>query len=651
MLKVMRDSFKHLKWILILIVAAFIVMVFVDWGGAGAQGQVSNQTFVARVNGEIIPVDEYRRTMFLTERQYEQAYGQALTPETRQAMGLPQLVINNLIEQKLLLQEAERLNLAATEEEVRARILEIPTLNPNGEFVGAELYQRYVTSTLGYPSAAQFEKELEREITLTKINSALLASVTIPDKRAEEEYRRRNESARIRYVLYPASRLLPSIQVTPQEVEEFYRKNATSYTHPAQRNVTYLLADLARIRSQVKVDESELRSRYEAARASYRQPEGVKAQHILITLAPGAPAEEAAAARRKAEDVLARARAGADFTELARQNSQEPGAAETGGDLGFFSRGQMVPEFENAAFSMQPGEISDIVQTQFGLHVIKVNERRDESFRSFEEVRPELEARLVDERVKAQAREAITAARARLEHLKPITPEDMQSVAGQTVTYNSGGWFGKNDPLEGLGRAPAINDWAFNTAKVGETSPVLDTQRGPVVAYVVGERPAGVSPLDEIRARVENEAKLEKARAGASQELQGIWSSLGSIDGVGQTLSIAPQEAAVTRMNPVPGLSGSTRGLVDAVFGAKQGQTGGPLIVDDGALVFQVLEERKFDPAQYQAQKQSILDMLRQNEFRNLRVSLIEKLRSEAEVAVNQQLLEAELGGTPLAGM
>ena len=171
MLKVMRDSFKHLKWVLFLIVFAFIFMVFSDWGAGGATGSVSNASFIARVNGEVIPVQEYARTMYLTERQYEQSYGQALTPEMRQQMQLPQMVLNSLIEQMLLLQEAERLNMTATPAEVRQRILTLPALTENGQFVGQELYERYVSGSLGYATAADFELEVSKELTLAKINA------------------------------------------------------------------------------------------------------------------------------------------------------------------------------------------------------------------------------------------------------------------------------------------------------------------------------------------------------------------------------------------------------------------------------------------------------------------------------------------------
>src|SRR5579863_4066665 len=167
MLKMMRDNFQHLKWALLAVVAAFVIgFVYVDMGLGGAGGsQSQDRAYAARVNGETIPYREFDRALYYTQKNYEQMYKQPLTDDMVQAMGLPRQVLDSLIDQRLLLQQARRLHLSASSSEIRKQILQIPTLNPDGHFVGNELYTRYITGSLGYESPAEFEDELGREIT------------------------------------------------------------------------------------------------------------------------------------------------------------------------------------------------------------------------------------------------------------------------------------------------------------------------------------------------------------------------------------------------------------------------------------------------------------------------------------------------------
>ena len=344
MLKLMRDNFQQLKWALLAVIAAFVIgFVYVDMGLGGA-GRVRQQdrAFAARVNGETIPFREYDRALYYTEKNYEQMYRQPLSAEMVQAMGLPQQVLDSLVDQRLLLQQARRLHLNATPGEVRKRILEIPTLNPDGKFVGDELYTRYVTGALGYTSTAEFEDELSRDITLQKINSALQNSIVISPKAAEEEYRRVSENAKIKYVMMPTSREAMKVQVTPAEVEQFYRANQAKYAHGEQRELKYLLADNARIRSQIIPSEAEMRKRYDASKEDYKRPESAHILHILIKVDPNATPEQDAAAKAKAENIVKQLRGGADFAKLAKENSGDPSSSGKGSAGGRWSRGRNV---------------------------------------------------------------------------------------------------------------------------------------------------------------------------------------------------------------------------------------------------------------------------------------------------------------------
>lgn len=640
MLKVMRDSFQHLKWILVLVIAVFILgFVLIDTGLQG--GAPTEAGYAAKVNGETVPISEFNRSLFFANQQYQSMYGQQMTPEMLASMGIPRRVMDSLIDETLLLQEARELGLAATDEEIRKEILEIPVLNPGGKFVGTELYQTYVRDRLGYPSAAAFERVLARGITLRKMENALQSAVVVTPQQAEEEFRRRNENVKIRYALYPAERALTTVSVTPAEVEAYYRANSSRYAHPQQKNVKYLLADLARIRAEINLTDAQLRERYQQNREQYRTGEAVQASHILIKTEENATPQQIEQARTKANALLQQIRGGADFATLARQNSGDPSSAANGGDLGFFESGQMVPEFEQTAFAQNVGEVSEPVKTQYGFHIIKTTAKRPSGHRSFEEVRSEIQPAMIDETAKAQARDRINRVLTQLRANQPKSEADLRALANEYVSFNDAGWFGKNDAIEGLGRMPQLNAWAFG-AETGALGEVMETQRGFLVPYLVGSREAGISPLAEIRERVENDARLAKAREVAKGEIQKAMSGGADLTTVASNLGVTAVEATVSREGFVTGLTGALKPLVNQAFQSKVGQRGGPVVVDQGALAFEVTEKTEYDPAQFTAQKEFLIDQLRRRASSALRVSLLAKLRKDADVTVNSSLLGSD---------
>lgn len=637
MLKVMRNSFQHLKWVLVLVIVAFVGLVFLEWGGAGSgvAGASSGETVAARVNGETIPIREFERAIYFTQQNYEQMYGQSLSPEILQALNLPKQVLDSLVDRKLLLQEAKKLGLSATSEEVRKRILEIPILNPDGKFVGEELYNRYVTANLGYTSASAFEAEIAEELTLGKLESALSNALVISAATAETAWRQRNESAEIEYILYRADRGAANVTVTPAEAEASYRENSSRYAHPDQRQVKYLLADLAAIRAQIRLSDAELRAEYERTKESFKGNESASAQHILIS---SATPEQDAAAKARIDALHAQLKGGADFAELARTNSADPGSAARGGDLGWFDRGDMVAEFEQVAFSLPIGQLSNPFKTEYGYHIMKVNERRDAGYRSFEQVRADLEKTLTEQRASDQARNRIAQVRTLLEQSNATTDEQVRALAGNGVTFNDTGWFGRNAPITGIGRSEPLASWAFS-ADQGGVGSIIDTQRGPIVPWLAGQRPSGVAQLAEVRAQVESDVRITKGREAARQALAAAMAG-GTFESVAAALTLEPVNATVNRQGAIAGMTGNVGDLVDSALTSSVGETKGPVTVDQGAVAFKVLARTMFDPAKFAAEKDSFISTMRTNESRKLRGSLLARLRRESSVTLNDALVQ-----------
>lgn len=639
MLKLMRDSFQHLKWVLIFIIFLFIVLVFVDWGGAGRSGGAANDLGVAaaRVNGSTISMAEYRRSVYFAEQRFEQMYGQKLTDQMRQMLRLEEQVLTDLINQTLLLQQAEAMNLTATDEEIRKAILEIPVLNPEGKFVGSELYERYILG-MGYNSVADYEREVARDLTLAKMRSALASSIAIPEQQAEAEYRRQNENAKIKYVYFPAERLTAPVEVSAAEVSAYYEKHSNRYSHPAQRRVKYLIADLAQVRAGITFEDAELQAYYDQNKESYRTGESVRASHILIPVAAQADPVAVETARARAAALVEELRNGADFSALARVNSADPGSAAQGGDVGFFSRGEMVPEFEQTAFGLEIGKISDPVRTQYGFHILKVTEKRDAGYKPLAEVRADVMGKLSEQKATDVARDAIARARGRIENEKPADEAALRAIADsiEHVALNDTQWFERDGAIFGIGQSAEISAWAFAAAEKS-VSAVITTPRGPLVAWLAGSREAGISELSEVRAQVEADARREKSAQAARQTLEAAL-PVESLDVLATSLGLAVEETTVSRGGSIPNVPGAVDTVIDAALAAQVGALAGPVATSQGALLMLVEEQSKFDPAVWASEKERFLDTMRQREASRLVGSMLDKLREKSDVVTNVQV-------------
>ncbi|HEY4641054.1 MAG TPA: SurA N-terminal domain-containing protein [Thermoanaerobaculia bacterium] len=641
MLKVMRESFHQLKWILLAVVAAFIIgFVFIDMGLGGASSNKETQrTYAARVNGSTISYRDYQRALYFTTENYKRMYGERFDEQMIQALGVPKQVLDTLVDQRLLLQEAERLHLTATQEEVRRKILQIPTLNPDGKFVGSELYTRFVQQ-IGFDNAADFEDDLARQITIDKMESALTDSVLVSPKAAEAEYRRISENAKIRYVMLPAASEFTTVQVTPAEVQSYYDANKSKYVHGEQRQIRYLIADFLKVRQNVHPTEQQLRERYEAHKAEYKTPPQAHALHILIKLDQNATPAQDAEAKTKAEALAAQIRGGADFATLAKANSADPGSAAKGGDLGWFAQGQMVPAFDQTSFSAPIGQIT-VVRSQFGYHIIKVLERKPESTRTFDEMRIQLTNDLTDETVKSQARDAIAKVMQTVRDAKPKTADEFAKLGNEIVASNKSPWFQKNEAIPGLGFNNTLSTWVFQAKPNEFAADPIGTSRGPAIPFVEAVRPSGTSSLDEVRETVTNDAKTAKALELAKQKLQIAMNGAPSVDAVATKLGLQAADTTVRRQGGVTGINGDTAALMDAAMASHPGEVKGPIAAGQGAIAFQVTEQSKVSETDVAQNRQAYMDQLRQQEARSLRQSLLQRLRKGAKVEVNEQLITA----------
>ncbi len=647
MLKTMRNSFHHLKWTLFAVIGVFI-LGFVFWSGDGAEQDPAAQV-VAQVGGERITAVEFDRQYRAQVERYRQMYQGNFSPELERALDLPRNVLDSMIERILRLEAAHRMDLRVSDEELAAKIVSLPFFQENSQFIGREKYETMLRSNRIPPD--RFEDEMREDMLLQKHADLVKASVAVPDAELLREYSARNDKATIEYILIPVSRLETPAQPSDADLQQYLDKHNDRYRAPAQRKIKYLLIDRAKVRAKIKPADAEIAAEYEKRKDTFNVPEQVTSAHILVAVKPDGGEGADAVARAKAENLAARAQLpGADFVKLADENTDDPSGKGSGGQLPPFSRGQMAPEFEEAAFRMQPGEVRGPIKTQFGYHIIKLAGKTPARTRPLEEARPALTAEIAERQATA---EADRISRELSEKLKgrgaSASDDELRKLQTDTVTYNTTEWSAKGDAITGIGANEKFSNeaWALPVGKISSTP--ITTPRGIAFVRPSEERAAGLAPFAELKPRLEQDWKVERREKDALAQLGPAAKELGS----GVTLvSMAERYGTEVKTStefgpagPVPEV-GVAPALAAAVFQTPQGQAGPPVAVPNGFVLFRVLTRNEANREAFQTQKDELRESIRTREADRLTRSYLQQMRAERKVEVNDQALASFMRDT-----
>lgn len=642
MLKTFRENFKHLKWVLWVVIAIFVVFVFVDWG-MGSTRSGGGADFAALVGGSRVTEAEFRREYLQTEDRYRQMYGQSYSPELARAMNLPSQVLNSLVDRRLLRAEAARLGLSVTDEEVTARILRMRDGQGNllfvkdGAFVGEAMYRRMLASASLSPES--FEADTREQALLEKLNRFVTESAFVGEDELKADFEGRTVKAKVAYALVPAPALSPE-SVSDAEAEALYKKDPSAYQLPERRKGKYLLVETAQLRAESarKVTDADIAAEYQKNLDSYRKGEEVTARHILYK-SDGTPAQDAAA-RAKAEAAVKKLKGGADFAALAKAESEDPGSKESGGELGSFGRGRMVKEFEEAAFGANVGEVVGPVKTPFGFHVLKVSGKSTERVQPLFEVSATIRAQLEEQRAADEARRLARELADRVVALgKKPSDDDLRKLTRPGVTFNETELLARGDAPAGIGPNQAFMQLLFELP-VGEVSEPVATARGEAILKPVEVKAAGPAAFADVKARVKADLVKQKQQETAMAAARAAMTPGASVEDVAKAAGVKVETPdAFPKAGPVPGL-GASKGLLDAVFASAAGETKGPVwVADRGAAVFRVVELTPFDADAYAKQKAQSLERLRQQKAGRLFQALVQRLRADTKIEVNRELL------------
>ncbi len=494
MLQAMRDRVMGwMGWVIM----GLIIMTFALFGlGSYLQDEVLN--YVAKVNDVEISPAELQLAYQQQRDRMEQVLGSAFDPSVLDEKELRKSALEGVIRRQLLSQEAAKEGLTISDDLLAMNIQSVPNLQVDGKFsedrYQQALFQRGLTP-------AGFEYDTRRLLQAEQLTSGLTQSAFVTAAELDRAYRLQAQKRGFAYLVVPASTFEEKIQVSDEQVKAYYDAHTDDFMVPERVRLSWVELSGADLSKTIEIGEDELLAYYEAKKDSLASKEQRKASHILIMVTPDADKDVIGEKRKLAEDLLQQIRDGADFAELAKEHSNDPGSAASGGDLGYFARGVMVPEFDEVAFSMEPGQVSDVLRTQFGFHIIRLDDVRGEKIPTLEESREQLVAELQQQSVDDLFYEQLE----QLTDLAYEHPESLESIGDEMgLEISTSDWItGQGGP--GIGQYSGVAAIAFSedVLEQGNNSEPIEVEPNLAVVVRVEEREvARPSMLDEVRDRI-----------------------------------------------------------------------------------------------------------------------------------------------------
>lgn len=626
------------KWNLgIKVILGFVVLTFVLFyaGSFSGLGKNDPNKYAAAVGSEKVGMIEYQNMFELMKQQQMQFYKQQngeMPPQMYDYMK--QQTMNTLVERKLMLLEAHKAGITASDQEVKDEILQSPYFLQNGTFIGMPEYTRVVDAVF-HMDVESFERMVSDDIVVRKYGALLTGGILVTDQEVEDQFRKQL-TAKIDMVQFDTAQSEVEVQTKPEDVRAYFDSHTKEFETGELRKVRYLWISHESEKNRVQIPEQKLKEYYDQHKEEYSRPEEVHARHILLSTKD----KDEQAVKKQAEDLVVELRGGADFAALARQFSEDPGSKENGGDLGFFQRGRMVPEFEHTAFAQEVNQISDPVKTQFGYHIIQTLEKRAGYTMDFALVKEQIQRTIAlpqtIDNAKAQAKKVydeITKDKKKMEDISKI----------QLVELKTTDFFSKTEDLPGL--SPVFRDTVFGLKKDQISEPVQVLQDYAVI-QLVDTKASEVPPFEKVQDKVTDKYKKSKAEQLTEQKATAFYDSVSATG----DLKAAADKAGLILKNSeeftnggeyIGGL-GSAPDVAKAAFAMNIGEIGKPTKWSDGYVVFQVKEKKQFDAAEFEKQKDAIRQQLKSQKEGNFLQQYRAMIRKkhEKEIWVNEQMIK-----------
>lgn len=635
MFSLFRSREKSQKVILSVLMGlvAVSMLIYLVPGGFGGGGGATGDNVVAKVGSQEITTDDVRKQLSNMSR------GQQNLPKAFLGMFVPRIV-DNLITSKAMAYKAQQMGIRVSDDEVSQAVQQEVTPYLGGKFTlegyEALLQQNGLTVT-------GFEGDIRQGMMAARLEDIQNQAIVVTDSEARAEYARRNKKVALEYIAFTPKDFEAKVDKDPAKIKAYFDKNRGEFRTPEKRDILLVIGSVADFAKNVNVSNDTLHKMYQDEIDSFRTPDRVRARHILIKLPQNATPAQKEQAKAKAQDILNQLQHGGNFADLAKKYSDDPGSGAKGGELGWLTHGQTVANFDKTVFSLNPGQMSGLVETEYGYHIIQTEEKQAAHTMSFDEAKPQLLAEAQKQTGMDQLDRAMSAAREDIGR----NPSQAEAIARKynLEAFREDG-YARGGPLPDIGSQPALGSAIFTTAKGGVTDITnMDQQGKEVFAVVDNITPARNAEFNEVQADVQqrylsNESQQlanEAAKAAADRAKKGE-----ALEAIAKSYGLQVKTAApFTVDGAAEGIgAGST---LQAAFKANVGGTVGPVDAAGGEFVCQVTQSTPADMSQFTAAKDSIVQALKQQRqtidgplFAD---SVVTELKQRGKIKMNQDAI------------
>jgi peptidyl-prolyl cis-trans isomerase D len=555
-----------------------------------------------------------------------------------------QRILQQLLLQKEMEYEAGQLGIRVSNDEIADRIkLILPAAFNGGTPIAPDQYATLVQERTQM-SVSQFEDTIRQGMLQEKFQKLVTDGISAGPAELQEEFFYRNEKVKLDYAYIKPEDLLAKITLSDAEISAAYEKNKARYQVPEKRVVRYAIIDVNQIRQSTQITDDQLKAKYQQDIQQYQVPERVHVEHVLL-MTVNKPDAEVEEIKKKAEDILSQAKKGSNFEDLAKKYSEDPGTKDKGGDLGWIVKGQTVPEFEKAAFTLPKGSISDLVKTQYGFHILKIIDKESAHTKPFDEVKDSIRAPLMLSEADKKAGDIADKLSQAIRQSNKVSLDDLAQQYHLTVGETRP--VAATDPLIELGNSQdvKISDSIFRLRQ-GELSLPVHTDRGYLVLSLKQVLPAHEGTLEEVRDKVVADLKQEKAATEARTKAEELIAKAKvgeKFDAAAKSLGLeAKTSEDFARNGSIANVASGKQ--LSAAFQLKPGEVGPPLNLGANWVVYKVVDKQEPNPADFDKQKKEITDAVLQNKraiaFEAFRTALEERLKKEGKLQMMPEKLK-----------